>query len=269
MDDSKYQIETKATYIALMLLEDELTYFDRILSNRIHDIYDWIEKLRATRSVFLSLYNVKDVSTKLKVQDQPEFTRKTRLLRRELEFANYVRNKGIGHLDTSLLKRAVQWNPLMFVEVDKQPKELRLADAHRSVIESCVNSYINNEGIQIIFGHEIDLAYPSDANIFYKYLKNLVDNSLEWISASIALLHSQIDFHTQDDIQELASVAGATNFNLKDEQILHYSKEESKARISRGLDRLRDEGISDKVISKLKKKYEVQQVVQKRPPNNG
>jgi hypothetical protein len=257
MDDSKYQVETKAIYINLMMLEDELTYFDHILSKGIQDIHDWIEKLRATRGVFLTLYNVKDASTKLRVQDQPEHTNKTRSLRRELEFANHVRNKGIGHLDTILLKRAVQWNPLMFVEVDKQPKELRLADAHRAVIESCINSYINNEGIQQVFGHEIDLVYPNDADEFYKYLKKLVDNSLEWISDSISILHSQIDFHTQDDIQELASVAGATNFNLKDEQVLHYSKEESKVKISRGLDKLRDEGISDDVISKLKKKYEI------------
>lgn len=257
MDDSKYQLEAKAIYINLMILEDELIYFNRILSKRTLDINDWNEKLRATRGVFLSLYNVKDASTKLRVRDQPEHANKTRSLRRDLEFANHVRNKGIGHLDTTLLKRAVQWTPLMFVEVDKQSKELRLADAQRSVIESCINSYINNKGIQQVFGHEIDLVYPSDASEFYEYLKKLVDDSLEWLSVSIAILHSQIDFHTQDDILELASVAGATNFNLKDEQVLNYCKDESKDRIRQGLDKLSDEGMSDDIISKLKKKYEI------------
>lgn len=257
MDDSKYQVDTKAIYINLMMLEDELINFDHILSKGIQDIHDWIEKLRATRSVFLSLYNVKEASNKIRIEDQSEYTNKTRSLRRELEFANHVRNKGIGHLDTNLLKRAVQWNPLMFVEVDEQPKELRLADAHRTVIESCINSYINNEGIQKVFGHEIDLGYPNDASEFYKYLKKLVDDSLEWLSESISILHSKINFHTKADIQELASVAGATNFNLDDEPALIYSEEESKARISRGLDSLRDEGVSEDFINKLKKKYEI------------
>ncbi|WP_176718928.1 hypothetical protein, partial [Methylophaga muralis] len=64
-------------------------------------------------------------------------------------------------------------------------------------------------------------------------------------------------FHTQDDILELASVAGATNFNLKDEQVLNYCKDESKDRIRQGLDKLSDEGMSDDIISKLKKKYEI------------
>lgn len=257
MDESKYQVESKAIYINLMMLEDELTYFDHILSKDIQDIHDLIEKLRATRGVFLTLYNVKDVSTKLKVKDQPEHTNKTRSLRRRLDFANHVRNKGIGHLDSSLLKRAVQWNPLMFVDVDKQPKELRLADAHRAVIESCINSYIDSDGIQKIFGHEIDLAYPNEANEFYGYLKKLVTDSLDWISDSITFLHSNIEFHTQDDIQELASVAATTDFNLKVEQVLYYSEQESKVKISRGLDVLRDEGISEEVINKLKKKYEI------------
>ena len=257
MDDSKYQVESKAIYINLMMLEDELSYFDHILSKGMQDMHDWLEKLRATRGVFLTLYNVKDIANKIRVKDQPEHTNKTRSLRRELDFANHVRNKGIGHLDSALLKRAVQWNPLMFVEVDKQPKELRLADVHRAVIESCINSYIDSDGIQKVFGHEIDLAYPNDANDFYGYLKKLVDDSLDWISDSIAILHSNIEFHTQDDIQELASVAATTDFNLKAEQVLHYSEEESKVKISRGLDVLRDEGISDEVISKLKKKYEI------------
>lgn len=257
MDDSKYQVESKAVYINLMMLEDELTYFDHILSKCTQDMHDLVEKLRATRGVFLTLYNVKDISTKVRVKDQSEHTNKTRLLRRELEFANHVRNKGIGHLDSALMKRAVQWNPLMFVEVEKQPKGLRLAEVYRAVIESCINSYIDSDGIQKVFGHEIDLTYPKDANEFYGYLKKLVNDSLDWISDSIAILHSNINFHTQDDVKELASVAANTDFNLKVEQVLHYSEKESKVKISHGLDVLRDEGISDEIISKLKKKYDV------------
>lgn len=255
MDDRKYQIESKAIYINLMLLEDELTHFDLILSKKIQNIHDWIEKLRATRGVFLTLYNVRDASKKLRVQGKQAHSQKTRLLRKELEFANHVRNKGIGHLDTTLLKRSVQWNPFMFMEIAQQSKELRLADAHRTVIESCINSFIDNEGKQKVFGHEIDLMYPNDANEFYAHLKTLVDNSLDWITDSITILHSQIKFHTKDEIPELASLAGSTNFNLNDEQVLNYSEKESKIRLSQGLDNLRSEGFPEDIINELRKKY--------------
>jgi hypothetical protein len=43
---------------------------------------DWIEKLRATRAVFLTLYNIKDLTTKLRIQNLPEHTAKTKSLRK-------------------------------------------------------------------------------------------------------------------------------------------------------------------------------------------
>lgn len=254
---SKYQIETKANYINLILLEDELIKLDETLSRAIRDAYDWIEKLRATRAVFLTLYNISEVSNRLMIQGQPEYAKKTRELRKQLEFPNHARNKGIGHLDIDLLKRAAQWDPLMFVEAENQSREFRLATAQRIVIESCINSFINKEGVQKTFGHEIDLSYKNDIDEFYEYLKNLIAISLEWLSNSIKILPAEIDFHTKDDIFELASVASETDFNLKNKQILHYSKEESKIRISRGLDDLKKNGVPDDIIDNLKKKYGV------------
>jgi hypothetical protein len=55
MTEDKYQITVKSYYINLLLLKDELQYFDNLLSDKIFDQKDWLNKLRATRSVFLTL----------------------------------------------------------------------------------------------------------------------------------------------------------------------------------------------------------------------
>jgi hypothetical protein len=257
MEENKYQIGIKANFISLMLLKDELKHFDLILSKPIEGMRDWIEKLRATRAVFLTLYNIKDLTTKLRIQNLPEHTAKTKSLRKKLELANHFRNKGIGHLDTELLKRAVQWNPLMLVKEQKDTTELRLADAHRAVIESCINSYIDKDGVQKEFGHEIDLFYPKDIEEFYEYLKSIVVDSLEWMSFSKNILNEKINYHTTEDIFELASVAGATNFDLKGNSDLNFCKADSKINMGRGLEKLASQGLPQDVINLIKSKYEI------------
>ena len=257
MPEDKYQISIKANFINILLLEDELKYFDLILSKPINGMESWIEKLRATRSVFLPLHNLKDLTTKLNIQNQPEFSKLTRALRKRLEFSNHFRNKGIGHLDSTLLERAVQWHPFVFVDTGNETDELRLADAHRAIIESCINSFVDKEGVQKEFGHEVDLAYPKDANEFYGYLKSIVEDSLQWLLNAKAILKSKIKFHTKEDIFELASVAGATNFNLREDSNLEFSESESKVMISKGLDELEADGLDKKTITLLKSKFEI------------
>ncbi len=66
MEEDKYQITEKANFINLLLLEDEIKHFDIILSKQVKNISDWQEKLRTTRAVFMTLYNVKDVTNKRK-----------------------------------------------------------------------------------------------------------------------------------------------------------------------------------------------------------
>ncbi|NQY87152.1 MAG: hypothetical protein HRT51_05270 [Colwellia sp.] len=101
--------------------------------------------------------------------------------------------------------------------------------------EYCLNLYIDKDGVQKEFGHEIDFFYSKGAEQFYDYLKLIVQESIEWLSMSKEILGSQIKYHTTDDIFELASVAGAINFDLKDESDLSFCKSESKNKIDEGL----------------------------------
>jgi len=254
MTDDKYQINTKSQYINLLLLKDELQYFDGVLSEVTSDAETWLTKLRVTRSVFLTLNNVKDAADRIQVDSGREFVAKTRKLRKDLIFANHFRNRGIGHLNDTLLKRAVQWSPQLFYEESKENESFKLVEAQRTIIESCINSFIDKDGAQKVFGTEIDLMYPPNAKQFFTYLSEIVNEAIGWLSEAIAILLNSIDHHTHEEIQELAAIAGQTNFDLKTESDLTFSPEEMRDSFISVIEELEKQGTDPKILEFLREK---------------
>lgn len=253
MTDDKYQIFIKSQYLTLLILKDELTDFDSILSEVISNSETWLRKLRATRSVFLTLNNIKDITNKIQINDDKAFVAKTRTLRKNLEFANHFRNKGIGHLDNTLLKRSVQWNPQLFLDSSKENETFKTMEAHRTIIESCINSYLDDNGVQKIFKTEIDLMYPPDGKEFYDYLSKIVHEALVWLSECAEILVKKINHHTEKELYELAVVAAKTNFNLTEEPDLTYSIQEAETRFLEVIEILKKHKTDPKTIEFLQK----------------
>ncbi len=257
MTEDKYQITEKAQYINLLLLKDELEYFDRILSEEITGLNDWLTKLRATRGVFLTLNNLKDAADRIQINGDEDFVTKTRKLRRNLIFANHFRNRGIGHLNDTLLKRAVQWSPQLFYESSKNNEVFQLIEAQRTIIESCINSFIGKDGIQKIFGAEIDLIYPPDAKQFFTYLSEIVYEGIRWLSEAASILIDSIEHYTDEEIQELSVIAGQTNFDLKAESDLNFSAEEMKAKFSDAILALEKYGAEPEILEFLRERIQI------------
>lgn len=253
MSEEKYQIAEKARYAKLILLKDELQHFDTVLRDKCADVDGWIMKLRATRLVFLTLNNVKDSADNFRADDDKNLVLKTRAIRRNLVFANHFRNKGIGHLNDNLLKRAVQWHPHLFHESQKDGGSAQLAEANRAVIEAAVNSFIDENGDQKVFGTEIDLVYPPDAERFFSYLAEIVNEAIEWLSVAAASQIGNIHHHTDEDVRELAAVAGKTNFDLKATTDIDISEEEIEASLSVALEKLEQQGCEPQVLEVLRK----------------
>jgi len=257
MRDDKYQITKKAQYLNLLLLKDELQHFDRVLSEAVSDTESWLSKLRATRSVFLALSNVKDAADKIQIQGTIEFVTKTRTLRKDLLFAKHFRNRGIGHLNDTLLKRAVQWSPQIFYDLSKDNENFKLVEAQRAIIESCINSYIDKDGIQKIFGTEMDLMYPPNAKQFYSYLSVLIKEAIDWLAKASEIIFGFINHHTDEEIQELAAIAGQTNFNLNEEAEFSYSLEEHRLNVAKSLEALEELGTDPTVLKFMREKFEI------------
>jgi hypothetical protein len=257
MSEDKYQITEKAQYLNLVILKDELQNFDTLLSEVIKDSDTWLSKLRATRGVFLTLNNVKDAADRLRIQGSAEFTLSTRTLRKKLVFANHFRNRGIGHLNDTLLKRAAQWSPHIFYELSKDNISFKLIESHRAIIESCINSYVDKNGRQKVFDTEIDLMYPPDAKQFYTYLSTLVNESIDWLNEASKIIFSCIDHHSDEEIHELAAIASQTNFDLKAESEFSYSIEEHRINFSETMKALEEHGTDPKILEFMREKFEI------------
>lgn len=256
MINDKYQIKKKAHYVKLLLLRDELQYFDGVLSQAITNSESWSGKLRATRSVFVALNNVKDAANDKQIDGDEAFVSKTRNIRKKLAFANHFRNRGIGHLDDTLIQRAVQWNPHLFHANLKGNETLKIIEAQRAIIEACINSYTDQNGKQKYFDTEIDLNYPPDAKVFFVYLSEIVKDAIEWLADAENRVFETIDYHNDDRILEMSAVAAKTSFDLRNGTDLEYEPVESDTSFFNELKALQDAGMNPELLKILKDKYE-------------
>jgi hypothetical protein len=257
MGNDQYQFREKSQYLNLLILRDELQHLDEVLSQPIEETKDLLTKFRATRSVFLTLNNVKDASDRLQLEAPQDFVKKTRELKKKLVFSNHFRNRGIGHLDGVLLNRAVQWSPQIFYEKAKGNELFRLIESHRAIIESCINSFVDGAGVQKVFGKEIDLMYPPEAREFYSYLSSMVKEAINWLATAEAMTFEEIDHHSDEEVQELAAIAGQTNFNLKETPEFSYSVEEHREVLSTVLAELEEHGSDPETVAFLRSKFQI------------
>ena len=252
MTKEKYQIEEKSNYITILILYDELKNYDKILSEEIIDIDSDIDKFRHTRNIFISLNNVFDAIKSIKFNQDKHTVELTRTLKKELKFANHFRNRLSGHLCKDLIERAVQWDSTIFDSGLRDKEKIKIFQIYKTLIESGINSYIDENGVQKIFRTEIDFFYPPDANLFYQYLKKIVDLSIEWLSIAEKSILVNIKHYDNHDTFELSAIAGKTNFNLKEKSEFSYSNLEYKNRLEYVIEELKKVNTDDKIIDFLK-----------------
>ncbi|RWX46670.1 hypothetical protein H206_01935 [Candidatus Electrothrix aarhusensis] len=257
MGTDKFQVKEKANYLRLILLRDDLQHYDQQLLIHPEDAKGFINKLRNTRGVILILENVRDAIHKINLRGEAEYVKHSRELRKDLAFVNHFRNKAVGHLDHTLLERAVQWSPSLFMNGNETIDETVLIDSQKAIIESAINSYIDSNGNQKQFNTEIDLFYPPDYDLFYSFLQQAVNDSINWLTESIEMLSQVIKFHSDEELKQLASVAGQTNFNLKEESDLSYDETESKKRFESTLEKLKEIETNPDILEFINKKLKI------------
>ena len=191
--------------------------------------------------LFLS-NNLYDLLKKGRVRGDEEFQERTRKLRKKLGFINHIRNKSVGHMDFLLAERAAQWAPQLFMGLSKENSEYRIFESYRALIEASINSFLTEDGRQKIFDHEIDLVYPPDNKEFYRFLADIVTESIDWVRMAIQVVESGINFHDQESIEELGAIAGQTNFDLKKDSEFEYKPEEKEQVIRNAIEKLREIG---------------------------
>lgn len=228
MDKDKYQIPRKSDFICLTILLDDLKSYRAALDRPEQTKDGFVTTLRNTRNVFVSLHSLRESMNRIRLSGDDSFVAESRALRKELDFIAHIRNKGVGHLDRDLLERAAQWMPQIFAKDSQEKDEYIAFECYRAVLETAINSYLNEDGDQKVFDTEIDFLYPPNQKQFYYFLGSIIENAINWLSRAREMVKSEIKFHSVDMTQELGAIAGQTNFNLKEDSKFYYNEEKKR-----------------------------------------
>ncbi|WP_156480547.1 hypothetical protein [Aquipseudomonas alcaligenes] len=254
LNKDDYQIPRKSDFICLTILLHDLKCFDEELSKPIEDIATLIHKMRCTRNVFVSLHNLKESIHRIPIRDDAEFALETKSLRRDLDFIVHIRNKGVGHLDKTLLERAAQWTPELFHTESHRDNDYLTFLSYKSVLESTINSYLNEDGEQKLFRTEIDFLYPPNATQFFNFLSDIVKRSTAWLENAREIIKSELKLHSDDKLKEMGAIAAQTNFDLKSESSFEFNADEVNERLISTIDAMRAMGAKEELIAFIEKK---------------
>lgn len=132
-----------------------------------------------------------------------------------LDFAKYLRNKIVGHLENEVCENAIQWEPSIFEEGIKKIEYEQKIFVYKSILESAINSYLDPKTkLHKIFNHEIDVLYSKDREVFYSYLETFVSDSMRFLTSLMKIIDKQIAYHKGVPL-DIVKAASETDFRVK------------------------------------------------------
>lgn len=144
-------------------------------------------------------------------RDHPAISEIITSHRRNFEFAKYIRNIAVGHVNQTLSQKTLEWRPELNLVLTKPdaPGEAFLGYA---VLETAINTFVDGEHHRI-FSSETDLAYPPDLTRFFNFLGSTVHAGIAYCEAvaAAALEHANLPDWNENWL-ELSAKAGVTDF---------------------------------------------------------
>ncbi len=212
-DENQY---LKSQYIKVSIIYDDLSLYDNSFYTEKGNLDSICRMYQATKNSFLPLALLKSYINgwgRYHANDANLNDLKNKILP-GLDFANYVRNKIAGHIENEVIDNSVQWEPTIFQDSIKNNGELQRFLLYRSILESAINSYIDETGKHKIFNQEIDILFPNTCKLFYTYHIKLINESLEYLRKLKTKMNSKIIyFHGLP--ANLFKKAGETDFKTK------------------------------------------------------
>ncbi len=132
---------------------------------------------------------------------------------KEFEFAKYLRNKFIGHINPELLEKAIGWRPEMryILKGTDEPEVMFMYNLW--VLETAINTYVKPDGSHRLFESETDFIYSPDRKRFLIFLTHVVKSGIEYLKALSKVLANKVEMldHTKQDLEHWLS-SGKTEF---------------------------------------------------------
>lgn len=133
--------------------------------------------------------------------------------KRRFEFAKYIRNIAVGHVNPALCRKAIEWRPELNALL-AEPEEGAGVFLGYAVLETAINTIVDGERHRI-FESDTDLAYPPDMTRFLNVLGQTVHIGIAYCDAlgAVAVTKAKLpDF--QKHLLDLAMKAGQTDFKF-------------------------------------------------------
>lgn len=215
LESTEEQRILQRDYFRITLLEYEIEENGKAFELALKD-KDILKCFRLLKNAFTSYSilfdNLKHLGTYCKTNQEIALLLKD--LRTKLELMNHLRNKMSGHLDDEIIDKAIQWQPTLFSQSSFDDNNV-LPVCYFGLFEASLNSFMDTDGKQKYFNHEIDVCYPSDWKEFSTFIYETYSLSLEYLSKIKGIILPKLELaQTEEELLLKAIWAGNTDFSI-------------------------------------------------------
>lgn len=179
-----YMKSIESTYLVCLYIRQELLYFKHIYKTQSIGFFDFFMRLKPQ---LISLNNCKDFldDVGLYIKDSESIVKQRKSISLHLECCKYLRNKVCGHLDDMFCEMALVWTPVVLSKLSdkvslENQRRGRVDYFVRSLIESAINSYQEDNPGQQFFHGEIDMWYPDNCREFMSFITDCNDSCIHY-----------------------------------------------------------------------------------------
>lgn len=198
-------------YFRSRIIHGDLIVANGELTGQLGPTGTWLLPLKA---VLMALGNLIDLQGPLRLlfRGEPLLAEKVKRLERDLQFAKYLRNVFVGHINQDLLAKAYEWRP----ELRNLPNVRELNGTfvlNLFVLETAINTYVAPDGSHGMFSSETDLVYPPDMERFCGWLSSTVHAAMDICDLLGAITHKLVlPLDNHPEMLEAFKAAGLTEF---------------------------------------------------------
>lgn len=201
-------------FIKANLIRSDLVEIDRQLSDGFrHDM----STMLLVKQTFLTITNLVDfeLAIRLLYKKHPQLSAKYKENAKNYDFSKYLRNKFVGHVKPELITKAIEWKPELRYSFNSVGDQGMMYVFNLFVLETAINSYVEQDGKHKVFESETDLVYPPDFERFLMYLERIIRSAIKFLDELCTALGEAIEKPTpQEQKLEHWKKAGETTFEF-------------------------------------------------------
>lgn len=163
----------------------------------------------------VALVNVADFENVVRYtyQIRPEPYEIIKPLRKNLDFAKYMRNQYVAHIHPALIAKAIEWQPSLRILTGDLKNSKAMLMVNLWLLETTINTYVDDKGANKIFETETDVMFPPDWQRFLRFVEVTIRGALAYLRLLIDLwspLYKLPEGNSLD--REIFEKAGQTEF---------------------------------------------------------